>query len=358
MFRRCNRRGFTLVELLVVIAIIGILIALLLPAVQAAREAARRSQCTNKLKQIGLAMHNYHDSFKTLPAGTVNPGNEVYPTHEQRPAIQRSLILNHTAHELILSYMEQQALYDQIDFRICSNGFMETGGTYPPTLAGGWPNANLALMQTLLPCYLCPSDRGKERGVVPHTGTANYIADGQRHTNYAVCAGGHSNGWENGANWSWYAPHSSNLPDGRTGIRYRGAFGHNSACKFRDVRDGLSNVVIVGEVTIANRGSTSYEHFWGGYRVYNTFFNNHPNLNANHINNARYHINGPTHKPGMAGSSATPNERHHVGVTASMHPGGAQYTMGDGSSRFVSETIDHSLWGVVTRLDTGQPDSL
>ena len=352
MFRHYNRRGFTLVELLVVIAIIGILIALLLPAVQAAREAARRSQCSNKLKQIGLAMHNYHDSFKTLPAGTVNPGNEVYPTHEQRPAIQRSLILNHTAHELILSYMEQQALYDQIDFRICSNGFMEAGGTYPPTLAGGWPNANLPLMQTLLPCYLCPSDRGKERGAVLSTGTANYIADGQRHTNYALVAGGHSNGWENGTNWASYATSESGLPDGQTppNVRYRAAFGHNSGAKFRDFRDGLSNVVIVGEVTIANRGSTSYEHFWGGYRVYNTFINIHPSASASSINNYRYHINGPTTK--------VTNTRHHVGVTASMHPGGAQYTMGDGSSRFVSETIPHSLWAIVTWIDTGRPDSL
>lgn len=345
-----GRHGFTLVELLVVIAIIGILIALLLPAVQAAREAARRSQCANNLKQMGLAMHNYHDVFKTLPPGTINPGMDVA---SYTPAHFAS-VLNHTGHELILPFMEQQTVYDKIDFRICSNGLVNGSGV----LAGGWPNANTPVLKTLISTFLCPTDRGDERGVLLRTDAADYIADGQRHTNYALCAGGHGNGWSNGAYWAAYGASTSNLVDGRTGIAYRGAFGHNGAAQFRDFVDGTSNVVIVGEVTISNRRSTAYEHFWGGYRRYNTFFNNHPNIDATHINNVRYHINGPTCVGGMTGDCTPADPKHHVGVTASLHPGGAQYTLGDGSTRFVSETIDKSLWAVVTRLATRQTDSL
>ena len=104
-----NRRAFTLVELLVVIAIIGILIALLLPAVQAAREAARRSQCANNLKQIGLALLNYEDAFKTLPPSVVYgcPGDRTTATAE--------IPYHHTWITRILPFLEQQALYDQMD---------------------------------------------------------------------------------------------------------------------------------------------------------------------------------------------------------------------------------------------------
>ena len=343
MVRFRHSRGFTLVELLVVIAIIGILIALLLPAVQAAREAARRSQCANNLKQVGLAMHNYHSVHKTLPSGTINPGMNIGSS--DAPAPHEGEVLNHTGHELILPFMEQQALYDQIDFTICSNGLVNGAGV----LVGGWPNANTPLMKTLISAFLCPTDKGLERGALRRTDANRYIADGQRHTNYALCAGGHGNGWERGNYWVVYVTSASNLADGRTGIRYRGAFGHNGAAQFKDFRDGTSNVVMVGEVTISDRTHTAYEHFWGGYRYYNTFFNNHPNIDSNHNNNPRYHINGP--------STAT-DDRHHVGVTASLHPGGAQYTLGDGSTRFVAETIDKSTWAVVTRLASGQTDSL
>ncbi|MBI2480925.1 MAG: DUF1559 domain-containing protein, partial [Planctomycetia bacterium] len=197
MPRKNWTRGFTLVELLVVIAIIGILVALLLPAVQAAREAARRMQCGNNLKQIGVAMHNYHDTYKTLPPGTVNAAtNNAASMIAILNDPRTGGTLNHTGHMLILPFMEMQPLHDQINFNICSSGF---AGTNTGTgLRGGWPNANTPLMKNLIPSYLCPSDRGDERGIIRRTDAQNYIADGQRHTNYALCAGGHGNGWSNG----------------------------------------------------------------------------------------------------------------------------------------------------------------
>ncbi len=356
MIEKKERRGFTLVELLVVIAIIGILVALLLPAVQAAREAARRMSCSNNLRQIGVAMHNYHDTYKVFPPGTINRGES---THASVVA-NLQFILNHTGHMLILPFIEQQPLHDQINFNIASSGFKRAGGR----IMGGWPNANTPLMNTLIQTYLCPSDRGTERGALRRTDANGYIANGQRHTNYALCAGGHGNGWPgNSANWQTYGTSRSNLMDGRRNVAYRGAFGHNGAARFRDFTDGTSNVVIVGEVKIAERRHTAYEHIWGGYRRYGTFFNNHPNINANHVNNYRYHINGEVCAVGRdrtcdVGNPRPQSKYQHVGVTGSFHPGGAQYTLGDGSVRFVADTIDKSAWAVATRLASEQTDGL
>ena len=361
-FRGRNKSGFTLVELLVVIAIIGILVALLLPAVQAAREAARRMSCSNNLKQIGVAMHNYNDTFKTLPPGTLNAASNRNTMQPVLNDPRTGGVLNHTGHMLILPFMEQQPLHDQIDFNICSSGFTGSG-VGSVGVRGVWPNVNTPLMQTIIPTYLCPSDRGDERGAVRRTDARSYIADGQRHTNYALCAGGHSNGWSNGHLWSALSASRSNLMDQRRNVAYRGPFGHNGGAKFRDFIDGTSNVVIVGEVKVAERRSTAYEHLWGGYRRYNTFFNNHPNINANHVNNYRYHINGEVCPVGRTRTCDVGNPRpqakyQHVGVTGSFHPGGAQYCLGDGSVRFVSDTTDQSVWAIATRLASGETDQL
>lgn len=339
-------RGFTLVELLVVIAIIGILVGLLLPAVQAAREASRRMSCSNNLKQLGLACHNYHDTFQTFPSGVINPGDTTHAT------IPNTNILNHTGHELILPFIEQQPLHDQIDFRIASSGYAESG-----TVTGGWPNANTPHMKVLVNTFLCPSDRGDERGALAHTDAATYIADGQRHTNYAF-AGANVSSWQDHAIWQNYSASTVSLPDGRTNVGARGAFGYNSGAKFRDFLDGTSNVVILGEVTVTKRQSTSYELLWGGFRRYNTFFNSHPSSDPNHINNERYHINGRTNVAGMTGTGTPDDDRHYVGNTASLHPGGALYAFGDGTVKFAGETIDKSVWAVLQRIATGQSDQL
>ena len=124
-----TRRGFTLVELLVVIAIIGILIALLLPAVQAAREAARRSQCTNNMKQLGVALHNYHDTHKVFPPGGLDYGHAGTGPHPSLPGgvePANKLVKNMNGLVLLLPYIEQQSLYDQYDCNQCASNLLYT----------------------------------------------------------------------------------------------------------------------------------------------------------------------------------------------------------------------------------------
>jgi prepilin-type N-terminal cleavage/methylation domain-containing protein len=182
------RRGFTLVELLVVIAIIGILVALLLPAIQAAREAARRTQCTNHLKQIGVAIHNYHDTYNIMPPSYVNNGAEIMWGWGT----------------LILPFMEQQALFDAID-PIRWGG----GGGNPVHRAD--QNENLRVR---IPGYRCPSDPMRSPTNPRFTGTGQAGA-----SNYVISEG---------------------VAAYDTGARH-------TANAFADIMDGLSNTILASE---------------------------------------------------------------------------------------------------------------
>jgi prepilin-type N-terminal cleavage/methylation domain-containing protein/prepilin-type processing-associated H-X9-DG protein len=357
---RLSRKGFTLIELLVVIAIIAILVALLLPAVQSAREAARRSQCKNNLKQIGLGLHNYHETYGILPPGVVNSGNSYGPDQSQGGMHTRAL--NHTGWVYLLPYIDQETLYNQFDLNIATNGHLKTDNTnnIVTTVVGGWPNANSPLVRTPITTYMCPSDEA-EKGPQVRTDYINYGADHAR-TNYLFCAGGHGNGWPEDRYWNIFASSVANLPNGTTGVPYRGMFGFNGSARIADITDGTSNTIAVAEsivmrsasATIFGRVDDAYTPIWAGHRRHGTFAVNHPDINTNHINNARYHINGDLHVPGMTGSGATPDVRVHVNVASSIHSGGAHFLMGDGSARFISENLDHSAYAILTRIASGQ----
>jgi len=177
-----SRRGFTLIELLVVIAIIAVLIALLLPAVQSAREAARRAQCTNNLKQIGLAIHNYHTASNTFPPGAAasrNPLNIL--DGPQNPCINW---MGWSAHGLLLSYMEGTPIYNAINF------------DFDPI---SWPSYpfNSTLVNTRLATFLCPSDgnAGKtfHNSYYASVGTTT-LAAGDTWANLSTCTGGRGTG--------------------------------------------------------------------------------------------------------------------------------------------------------------------
>jgi type II secretory pathway pseudopilin PulG len=203
------------VELLVVIAIIGILVALLLPAVQAAREAARRMQCGNNLKQIGLALHNYHDKYKTFPQETIWHGNAKGTT------CTAADVRHYTWITLLLPNIEQGPLHDQINFSIpaLAPSALYPAGQFNAILVQGKP-----LKETLIPAFLCPSSPMPTDP--PH---------GLAYSSY----GGNS-GWH-GYRYKTFDPQAA------------GPFSLYDACRIEDITDGTSNTILVGEV-----GNTSY----------------------------------------------------------------------------------------------------
>lgn len=242
-FRRCNHAGFTLVELLVVIAIIGVLVGLLLPAVQAAREAARRMSCGNNFKQIGISLQNYHSAFRVLPMHATGATNETeqdsltaqsFSTHPAPPTGYTMMRLSMLVG--ILPFIEQQALWDKI-----SMPHVDSENESWPAMGPAPHTVRYAPWATDIPTYRCPSDPGTG---LPSVGR----------TNYAACTGdGVMRSWWGGLYWSprrgrWiYWTDSWVMKQVRAS--QRGVFEPRSKeRRFRDIRDGLSNTVAMGEI--------------------------------------------------------------------------------------------------------------
>ena len=279
-----GRLGFTLVELLVVIAIIGILIALLLPAVQAAREAARRSQCSNNLKQIGLGLHNYHDTFKVFPPGFIDGHGWIVTTY-------------------LLPFVEQDSLYDQLNTR----DFMDLSVA-----------AKLDLTRTVLNGYLCPSSdepdptQSPDHNVDIHStnykiGVSNYM--GIMGTQDLRC-------WHTNVN---------------------GIFYHNSRTGMRDITDGTSNTFAFSERTA--HGPDWRGGVWAGTTVRVGDSGSAANHECGPLGFESLRVALTLTRTGWALINGTSANHYQFGPS-SMHPGGAQFLLADGSVRFVSETID------------------
>ncbi|MEL6109601.1 MAG: DUF1559 domain-containing protein, partial [Planctomycetota bacterium] len=233
MNRFSSRHGFTLVELLVVIAIIGILVGLLLPAVQAAREAARRMSCSNNFRQIGLAIHNYHSTYKRLPTH----GSGTHPTVPTDIWAASDTGANHRLSFLvgITPFVEQQALWETI-----SNPFDDGTNVFPAM--GPTPNRRqYQPWATEIPTFRCPSDPGVG---LPALGRTNYVA----------CLGDSS--WRGRDGFLQVRSNANRLPypenNGfatRGRAKNRGFFVPQGEARFRDVLDGLSNTLAAGEIS-------------------------------------------------------------------------------------------------------------
>ncbi len=321
------RGGFTLVELLVVIAIIGILIALLLPAVQAAREAARRAQCTNNLKQIGLGMQNYHDSFKVFPPAIVNNGRTTCSgvAIDWAPTQQ---VLNTTGWMLLAPFMEQAPLADQYNFNLCST---PAGAVACRPAAGVTATVNLPVISTRLAMLECPSSDsvGVQRTNVPDT-TDNYSMNRAWQTSYVFCSGVFTD-----ANRDY----SSLGNDVRKGV-----FGNNGAAAIGHILDGTSNTIAAGEIVAGSRHSTSSNYGpWGLTGTHTccygrVYSNSSSAIAITDVTMGRaFAINGIW--VNTAGQADTQG-RHYAWVFSSNHPGGANFVFGDGSCHFLGETID------------------
>ncbi|MCC9609153.1 DUF1559 domain-containing protein [Blastopirellula sp. JC732] len=301
-----RRRAFTLVELLVVIAIIGVLIALLLPAVQQARESARRMQCINNLKQVGLAIHNYHDTHRVLPSGYIDVANDSGGVDGY----------GWSWSVLILPFVEQRALHDQL-----SPG--------PQTVSQAL-TSNLALLQQPLTAYRCPSS-------VDETLNSHYLFSGEKlaTSNYAAVAG--------------YAYTNT------TTLDRGGAFFRNSFKTLADVHDGTSNTLMVGEKTLAHPRTKNIlgGAVWAAANRTDRMGTSGQNtdsvgscLGALHSSHG---LNGDPQAAGLDLAFAPM-------VYASQHPGGVQFVLFDGSARFLSENLDQTtLLPNLARIDDRNP---
>lgn len=317
-----RRLAFTLVELLVVIAIIGVLVALLLPAVQAARESARRTQCSNNLKQLGLALHNYESSYMVFPPAGINYGWCIV----SGPYVGSTPILNQNGLGLLLPYLEQSNLHAQIKFAeavspqntgYCCSYVGNTSGTLATNPV---TNGNAALMGTLISTLLCPSDPGSKLEPASNAYGPGGTFRGAK-TSYDFIA---SQSDFNCNYWKVANPST----------RY--IFGENSNAKISLVTDGLSNTLAFGEQTLEiYNGEPST---WG-YRAW-VMTGIDPRAGINDWTWSSL----PTPKFGQLGS---------WGRAGSCHRGGAMFCVADGSVRFISQTINVTTFTALGSMADG-----
>jgi prepilin-type N-terminal cleavage/methylation domain-containing protein/prepilin-type processing-associated H-X9-DG protein len=308
-------RGFTLIELLVVIAIIGVLVGLLLPAVQQAREAARRSMCSNNLKQIGLGLHNYHDARRAFPRAYKVELNVT-------PIVDNVGYWSWAA--LIAPYMELQTTYDTL-------GVSTTDPT--PALA-----ANRAAFLAPVQAFRCPSDVGPalhNTGLDPGWAIAASPSGGSN-TGLPV------SNYVGNNNQAYIRSHTpSNPANGTTGAL--GVFFRDKAIKIKDIVDGTSKTLFAGE-----RSYTLGEHRMAAGTMWavRDANGNGPASNTQPLPNNQGWNQGLMTITfsiwhGINPVLTTSNQANPVRQSpGSLHPGGAQFLMADGSTEFIQETID------------------
>lgn len=347
-----RQKAFTLVELLVVIAIIGILVALLLPAIQAAREAARRSQCTNNLRQLGIAFHNYEGAKKALPAGATSAGPTYdWDWEDMLKALGyegRSIEWNWVT--AIMPYMEESAIKDSL-YLVWKENDPGLGICYPGSGDRNDPNSNYNIVaNTILQGLVCPSDEAAGSPILTDRHDFSGIANGQRvqglwytasmgptipdqcgfgptsdpQSMARVCMGSSFGREDPDRDAPCYS--STKAPCVQKGL-YVGMFGRLESFegrKFRQVTDGLSKTYMAGETLPAH---------WVNNCVYcGNFPLSTTNIPVNTME-TDYNPNG--------------NLDRRFWVTSgfkSLHPGGANMLMGDASVHFVSDEIDYYVW--------------
>ncbi|WP_158265104.1 DUF1559 domain-containing protein [Blastopirellula marina] len=318
---RNGRSGFTLVELLVVIAIIGVLIALLLPAVQQAREAARRMQCSNNFKQLGLALHNYHDTFKAFPygsrAGTVGYAN----------------LSGVNWRTSVLPFMEQNNVFEKLDF--------QTGSF------SGWTNyqfnsTNVILKDLVVEGFVCPSSPIDPKVAAP--GCLNDTQASLMHQ-YVGIAGAYPD------------------PAGRTDVVKQTTRGYaagtgmlraGQTTRFRDAVDGTSNSLMIAEQSGRVGTAVIAANYGGGWTgqlatyPVSSITGTSDNYYYTGLTTVRWQLNYDT---ATASSSSQPYENNTI--LNSYHPGGLMGMLGDGSTRFLPETMNMETLRGLSSCDDG-----
>ena len=327
--------GFTLVELLVVIAIIGILVALLLPAVQAARAAARRMQCSNNLKQLGLAMHNYHDVAKRFP-----PGSICYTNGGDVPGFGS---LNQSWATRVLPFIEQTAIADSLDMAI--RGTLWTG---VPTSPIGNAQAEM-----LLPAFLCPQDQMKK---VQSTFAPN---------NYVACTGADERACRN--------TNGVSVLNGKTARVNSGIFKRSEWAGLNSINDGTSNTMMLSECRLGKPwNTTGLDNNVGGFTACITGTDglvfkadqdaNYPRgwswYGAKYPHSWAYTALLPPNDKFTSNHECDGGNSLSGFAARSWHPGGVQTVLADGSVTFVSDSIDIFVWRAVATMSGGESLSL
>lgn len=322
MRSRRSTTGFTLIELLVVIAIVGVLVALLLPAVQQAREAARRTQCSNNLKQIGLALHNYNDVHGVFP-----PGYDLLLDKVANPSEPEPIGRGHGWASFLLPYLELRSIHELINFE----------GPYAVPQSPSESHANSTAIALVVAAYLCPSDGGGERIDVLLDESSAAPKLSMARANYVGVFG------------RGEAAEFTGVGDGM--------FWANSSVRISSILDGASRTLAIGERS-SNLGRTT----WLGLPLNGRVRGIDPLTKTVSFEEAPVLVLGhtggdPNENPGEPLTVHTPNDPlAHVDDFWSFHRGGAHFLLADGSIRFVSNSIDSSVYAALATRAGGELD--
>ena len=340
-----SRRGFTLIELLVVIAIIGVLIALLLPAVQAAREAARRSQCVNNLKQIGLALHNYHSSNDSFPIGGANNFNGVPTTGTTWNGM--------SAQAQFLSYMEQNAIYNAINFQVPSVG---GSGSYGAAGLSMTPDlVNQTARVTVISSFLCPSDPYAKSSININSYLASQgtTAQGNPQTSSGLFSCSYAYGVRDCIDGTSNTIAFSEKLVGNPGnILYRGngvngtgvvgGFDMSLAASYTVLMSDLAQCV-AGMQSGSNIKTNEGQWWIVGTETYTMFTTIvPPNSKQYQFGQCRNGCNG-----------CSPDSSQYINAS-SQHSGGVNVLMADGSVKFIKDSISMPIWMALGTKNNGE----
>jgi prepilin-type N-terminal cleavage/methylation domain-containing protein/prepilin-type processing-associated H-X9-DG protein len=360
------RHAFTLVELLVVITIIGILISLLLPAVQSARESGRRAQCANNVKQLCLALQSYHTSARIFPPSSVWKVGGKFDVSQVETLNNGSLYENWIV--LVLPYMDQQGLFNQFDFTQPIGGVSTSAGS-------------MTARATQLQILLCPTDSYNRQ---PFNGSGssqtNKLGDNWARGNYAANAGMAYLSYSASAHTRGFGSVQGANPVGWNIKWCTGVMGANASLRIEDIRDGSSNTILVGEIRAGilpydTRGvwamsGGSPSALWAHGFVGDDNGPNSASLNADDMLSCAdvvTAVGGQTNlanlgMPCSNDSGAKPNWQQTV---RSLHPNGGNVGLGDGSVRYISDFIEKGTngtppaclgtWDKLNLANDGQP---